>query len=76
MKWCLIAPIDFWQNFTPFYGMVALCLMKIDSFRWWSSKMKLNKNDDNLKYEDVLKNEDHPKTSMAPKMKTDCIKTN
>ena len=33
----IIVPLNCWQNFTPFFGAVALCTMKIDDFRTQST---------------------------------------
>ena len=30
----LLSPLDCWQNSTPFFGMYALCRMKIGDFRF------------------------------------------
>ena len=32
-----LVPLNCWQNFTPFFGAVALCTMKIDDFRTQST---------------------------------------
>ena len=40
----VIVPLNCWQNFTPFFGALALCTMKIDDFRTQSTGTYLTDN--------------------------------
>ena len=47
----LVAPLNCWQNSTPFFGAVAFCTMKIDDFR-----TLFITNNDKLKNDDDVEN--------------------
>ena len=68
----LTAPIDFWRNFPPLFGEVALFTTDIDNFREQSQEWKLPQKDyfkteDELKKQDNLKHKDDQKNGNDPK---------
>ena len=51
----LSAPMDFSQNFTPFFSAAGFCATKIGEFKDGL------KNENYLKYKDIVENKEEPK---------------